>query len=121
MTATYLHQTKTGHVTALDGTSIGDTIVLIAGLSTGSLIQITMKSLKSTMEVLGTTTGINTPIVNVHIQDEDTLYVLGSQHVYVYLYSQSNCSEFKSLAETMAGRNPFCGWCVFKQRYYIEK
>jgi hypothetical protein len=41
MTATYLHQTKTGHVTALDGTSIGrDYIVLIAGLSTGSLIQV---------------------------------------------------------------------------------
>ncbi|XP_060591006.1 uncharacterized protein LOC132745989 [Ruditapes philippinarum] len=86
MTATYLHQTKTGHVSALDGTSIGrDYIVLIAGLSTGSLIQITMKSLKSPMELFSTTE-VKTPIHKVHIQDEDTIYVLGSHHVNLIFY-----------------------------------
>jgi hypothetical protein len=52
-------------------------------------LQITMKSLKSPMELLNTTE-VKTPILKVHIQDEDTIYVLGSHNVsliFYFLYS----------------------------------
>jgi hypothetical protein len=43
-----------------------------------------MTSLDSPMEVF-TTAEVRSPIRRVHIQDDDTLYVLGSQNVHINL------------------------------------
>ncbi|XP_053386959.1 plexin-B-like [Mercenaria mercenaria] len=105
---------KDGIITTMYGTIYDGRPVVMLGTSTGKLIQMNLLKNLSLEIYAKEVVDDFLPIRAIYTKDENALYLMNSRRIISYF--NTNCSECQTCAETMAVRNPLCGWCIFSER-----
>ncbi|XP_052778505.1 plexin-B1-like [Mya arenaria] len=105
-----------GYITTFSKTNLESSDVILAGTANGFVLKYLLhgdnnisKFTSFQMEKDG-----HTPVKSVVQIEDDLTFVSTSSKVYKF--SSTDCSEFMSCEQTMEGKNPLCGWCVYSQR-----
>ncbi|XP_052780110.1 plexin-B2-like isoform X2 [Mya arenaria] len=104
-----------GYVTTLSKTKLEGSDVILAGTANGFVLKYVLDEDNkiSKFESFQIEKDVQTPVKSiVQIKENMTFASTSSK---VFKFSSTDCSEFRTCEETMAGKNPLCGWCVYSQ------
>ncbi|WAR25945.1 PLXB1-like protein [Mya arenaria] len=86
-----------GYITTFSKTNLESSDVILAGTANGFVLKYLLHGDKN-------------------ISKFTSFQMEKDGHTPVYKFSSTDCSEFMSCEQTMEGKNPLCGWCVYSQR-----
>ncbi|XP_052781268.1 plexin-A4-like [Mya arenaria] len=108
---------KEGYITTLSKTQLERYDVILAGTANGFVLKFVLYGHNNQDHDKFTSIQMQKDVptaVKSVVQIEKDL-TFASTSLKVYKISSTNCSEFRSCEQTMKGKNPLCGWCVYFQ------